>query len=265
MCFAKSLDIGQHANHMPQASETDATKGLAELQQKLADANGQLAAHQARADQAEKDRDEAKARADQAEKDRDLAKMEAFNARKDAERAQGEVDAARTRADQAEKGRDEAKARADQAEQTAAEKARADAAEDLEARISAKVALVAEATPIIGTNEKGEPVEVAKMSDRAIKVAVVFHVDGDDLEKMDPKPSNDFISGVYAGAVKRHKQGSTSRQDVARTIADLREDAASKQDQEPTTGRAAERRSLDAQRARLRDGWKTPTTERGQE
>lgn len=194
-----------------------------EMNKKLAEAHADAAAHKARADQAEKDRDTQKSRADQAEKDRDQAKTEAFNARKDAETALATVDAEKARADQAEK---DAQAKIEKAEadaKAADEKSRADAASDLDTRVAAKVALVSEAAPIIGTNDKGEKVDVAKMADRDIRCAVVLRVDGEDLAKMNPKPSDDFVAGVYKGAVGRHARAASSRADARTVITDTRE------------------------------------------
>lgn len=255
--LANPLDVGQPATHMPLASNESQEKALMdEMTKKLADAHAEAAVQMARADQAEKTRDAEKVRADQAEKDRDAAKTEAFNARKDAETALASVDAEKARADQAEKDSNEKVEKATADANALAEKTRTDAAAELDSRIAAKVALCAEAFPIIGTNEKGETIAVHTMTDRAIKIAVVQRVDAEDLDKLDPKPSDEFIAGVYAGAVKRHARAAGSRGDTARAVAAMRSG-----DVVLATTPAVnpEKKAMEDMRTRMSVQWQTPT------
>jgi len=252
--LAKSLDVGQSAIHMPTASDTDKDKApMDELQRKLAEAQAEANAQ--------------KVRADQAEAARDAARLEALENRSEAKTAETE----RTRADQAEQGLKVAneqiktltaqfetqKTRADEAERL-----RADEAASVDARIDAavdvKVALIAEAAPIIGKNEKGEAVDLSKMSDRAIKCAVVLRVDGVDLETLDPKPSADFVSGAYAGAVKRHARVASSRAAVEKDVAVMIDSSKVESKGDEVTGSEAEKRGTDKIRNSLSSAWKKP-------
>lgn len=80
--------------------------------------------------------------------------------------------------------------------ETAKAAPRADAASADEATITARVELLEQA------RATGAKVD-AKMSPRAIKVATIKHVDGDDVA--DAKPDA-YVDGVYEGALKRAKK-----------------------------------------------------------
>lgn len=143
---------------------------------------------------------DATARADAAEKALDALKLDAYNARKDA-------DAEKARADSAEKDRDDLKARADAAEQAAGvalDKLKLDADTEFTSRVqaaaSARAELLAAAQHILPSKDAdGKPAfDYAKMSDDAIKVAVIQHVD-----HFDGVPEATLIPGMYVGAVGR--------------------------------------------------------------
>lgn len=175
-----------------------------ELKKELEQARADLAAQKIRAEGAEKARDAEKTRADAAEKARDQFEVDAKNAKKD-------LEVEKTRADAAEKARD-----------AAAEKARTDAAGDIDARVSAKVALIGEVTPYLGKNEKGEAVDLVKMSERALKVAMIKHADGEDVAD---EKSMDYVNGLYAGAVKRAARAAAAHGAVRAVTNQMRQDA----------------------------------------
>jgi hypothetical protein len=190
-CSCNSRAIG----HDDQGSAMDEqTKKLIE----------ESAAHKARADQAEKDRDAHYARADQAEKDRDKARVEAHASKT-------EVGAEKKRADAAEE-----KAKAD------VEKARLDAEGEFEGRVNARVELVSAATPIIGKDAKGNAVDLAKMTDRAIQAAVITHVDGEEVSEDE---TDDFVAGMFKVAVRNHARAAGSHSTVRTTVEKGRQDA----------------------------------------
>lgn len=194
---------------------TESRTTMDELTKQLTKALEDAAAHKARADQAEKDRDAQRTRADAAEAKATEFEVKAKNAEKD-------VATERTRADQA-----ETKA------QEAADKARHDADEAFDSRVNQRVTLLSSATPIIGKDAKGEQVDISKMPDRAIKVAVIQRVDAEDVP--DGKPDA-YVDGVFDGALKCHAAAKGQRAEVRQAIKNGRQDAA----QRPTTGRAAE-------------------------
>lgn len=172
--------------------------------EKLTEALTEAANQRSRADAAERDRDANKSRADQAEKDRDAARTEAHDAKKS-------LGAEKARADQAESDAEKA-----------VEKARQDADESFEKRVSARVELVAAATPIIGKDAKGELVDLSKMSDRAIQVAVVSRVDSEDIVDSE---TDQYVAGMYKSALKRAALAAGSRADARTAIEKPRQDA----------------------------------------
>jgi hypothetical protein len=211
----------------------------AQLEAALADAAGQ----KARADQAESDAAIQKSRADQLETD---AKVAADNAAKDLDAAQKLIEAEKTRADQA-----VAEA------QTAGDKARTDAsAEELkkfDTAVAARVKVLTDANTVLGAlDEKSEPADRSAMSNREIKIAIVKHVDGDEI----PSDAVDaYVDGMYAGALRRHSKAVGSRVDARTAIAQLRQDgvAALK-----TTGIAAEKAAQEEMTRRDSTAWMNP-------
>lgn len=105
-----------------------------------------------------------------------------------ADAAEAALKVEKTRADTAEGARDGEKVRADKAEA-----ARNDAMNGIDARVQARVDLVAQA--------KAAGVEVPSgMTDRAVKVALIKKVDRLDV---DDKRSDDYVTGLYESAVSR--------------------------------------------------------------
>jgi hypothetical protein len=138
-----------------------------------------------------------KAKLEAANKKLDELEVAATNAKKDAEVSSAKVLALET---------DLATAKSDAAAAVSQAKADAEAvlATELQARVDARVALVVEAAKIIKD-------DISKMSDRDIKIAVVKHVDGDEIPA---EKSMDYVSGVYEGALKRAAGACTSREAV---------------------------------------------------
>jgi hypothetical protein len=235
---------------MPTASDTDKDKALMdELQKKLAEAQAEAAAH--------------KVRADQAERDRDIAKLDAHEARAEAKTAESE----KIRADQAETDLKVANekiatltaANTTLTDEVATHKTRADAADAaIGSRVDARIKLLTEATPIIGKNDKGEPVNLIEMNERAIKCAVVLRVDGIELEPEDgkDKPTDEFVNGAYKGAVKRHERAAASRIAVEKDVASMVDSKRDDKKVEAPTGADAEKRGIDKIRNSLSSAWK---------
>lgn len=176
-----------------------ADKTVDELQKKLGEALAEVAAQKARADQAD-------ALAASEKKRAEAAELEAHNAKKDLEAEKTRFDAEIKKANDA------------------AEKARQDAAGVLDSQVAERVALLTEANKVLGaTDAEGKTVDRSKMSPRDIKVAIVKHVDGDDL---DTSKSDDFVNGAYEGALRRHAKSVTSRADTREAIQQVRQDNA---------------------------------------
>ncbi len=210
------LEMAENNSDSTAARESDTR--VDELQKQLAEALADATAQKARADQSEKDRDAALA-------EKTALEVEATNARKDAESE---------------------KVRADQAAvdaQASMEKALLDAASTVSTQVAAKVALISAAAPILAN------VDLTKMSDREIKVAVIKHVDGDDISAEKPDA---YVDGVYEGALKRFARADTSRADAQVAIQQMRNDGIQ---QEALTGLAAEQKAMDDLRRRKAAAW----------
>jgi hypothetical protein len=145
---------------------------MEELQKKLGEALAEVAKQKADADAANK-------RADKAEGERDAA-----NKRADAEK---------TRADKAEGDRDAATKRADAV------------TESLPALTKARAQLVAVAAAALGADAKVGEKAICDADERALKIAVVQKIDGDDIDK-DPagQPRSPiYVDARFDGCAKR--------------------------------------------------------------
>jgi hypothetical protein len=145
---------------------------MEELQKKLGEALAEVAKQKA-------DADAAKARADKAEGERDAA-----NKRADAEK---------TRADKAEGDRDAANKRADAV------------TESLPALTKARGKLEAVAMAALGADAKVGDKAICDADERALKIAVVQKIDGDDIDK-DPagQPRSPiYVDARFDGCAKR--------------------------------------------------------------
>lgn len=171
-----------------------------ELKNQLAAAIADAAAEKVRADAAEKRANEEKVRADSAVALATQAEIERDNAKR-------ELAAETARADAAVE-----QAKAD------AEKARQDAAASTASAVAARVKLLTEANKVLGETE-----DRMAMADRDIKVAVIKHVDGDDVPADKPDL---YVDGIYDGALKRHAKGAGSRADTVVAIHQMRQDGA---------------------------------------
>jgi hypothetical protein len=131
------------------------------------------------------------------------------NARNDAKAAQAKLDEALAAAD---KAKTDAEAAVAQAKTDAADAF----TKALDAKVEARVNLLVEAKELLPADT-----DLSKLSDRAIKVAVIKHVDGDEIseDKVDA-----YVDGVYAGALKRGAKASTSREDARVAINNMRKD-----------------------------------------
>lgn len=136
--------------------------------------------------------------------------IESTNARKDADKAKADLEAAQAEITAAKSNADEAVA-----------KAKTDAADlianELTTRVDARVALILEASQF------KLDAELAKLSDREIKCAVIKHVDGDEVPAEKPDA---FVDGVYYGALKRGARADESRTATRVAINEMRKDGA---------------------------------------
>jgi hypothetical protein len=196
-----------------------ATK-MDELQQKLEAAHTEIGSLKAKLDTAEKERDEARLAAHDAKKALETEKV---------------------RADAAEA-----------AKQAAEEQARKDADDMFNARVDARVELLAEVHTLGLKGADGQPVELKKMDERAIKVAVVKHLDG---EEIGDKESLEFVNGMYRIAMKHAAAAKESRADLREALQEKREDAA-----QPTAEkhRDSEQASLAAMQNDTSSAWAKP-------
>ncbi len=190
--------------------------------------------------------DAMKAKCDAADAARQTAEIDAVNARKD-------LEPEKTRADQAEAA---LKARNDAFEDALA-KVRADEAQTRADAVNAKVALIVEAAHIVDKD-----VDLTKLSNREIKLAVIKHVDGDDYS--DAKYDDSFVAGVYVGSLKRAARASTSRVDHKVAVEQMR-NAGSAGAKAPSTGRAAETLAQNELRTKLGSQWMTNSDDTNQD
>ena len=179
------------------------------------------------------------------------AEIEAANAKKDAETEKLRADAAFEDLDAV-----KAKAVADHAK-TVLEKARVDAAAEFQATLNDRVAERVELITLVEKlglrNDRGESLNLAKMTAREIKVAAIKLVDGEEVPADKPDA---FIDGVFSGALKRHARAAASRADVRQTINQMR--------QEPVvqlTGIEAEKAAKTAMMHKANKAWLTKVQE----
>lgn len=170
------------------------------------------------------------------------------NARKDADKAKADLEAANAALEAAKAAAVEAAAKA----KTDADEAHA---AEFNARVDARVALLSEAAAFELKGADGAKLDVSKLSDRDIKVAVIKHVDGDDVPA---EKSNDYVDGVYRGSLKRGEAASGSRESARVAINQMRADG-QKAIQKPT-GRAAEAAAKESMKRESSLAW-TKSTE----
>lgn len=110
--------------------------------------------------------------------------------------------------------------RADQAKldaENAIAQAKMDADSALTTAVTARVQLMTEANTVLGNTE-----DRSALSDQAIRLAVIKHVDNLDFS-VDKDPV--FVSGVYAGSLARAASAAASRSGVRQVLATPRVDA----------------------------------------
>ncbi len=112
------------------------------------------------------------------------------------------------------------KARADSAERDleSERKARTDAAERFEGAVAARVALQTEAAPVLGADYV-----FAGKSDKEVRIAVIKKVDSDDV---DAEAHDEYVAGLYRGAIKRAQKADAAFAGVREAIAAGRADGA---------------------------------------
>ncbi len=136
------------------------------------------------------------------------------------------------RADDAEAKASTESARADSAEAAlnSEKKARQDAADSFSANVAARVALEKKAGAVLGQ-------DVAGMTDRAIKVAVVKKVDGDDIADEQPEL---YVAGRFDSAMLRASEASEAVAEVREALEQSRTDSGPK----PGAAREAARTNM---------------------
>lgn len=201
-----------------------------ELKTQLAAAIADAAAQRARADAAD-----AKLVTTEAARDNAVATAAAEKIRADAAEASklAEVEAAKAAAT------------------AAAEQIRKDAATERTASVRARVALETSANRVLGAADAdGKAVDRNELTDRAIKVAIVKHVDALDIpdDKVDA-----YVDAMYDGALQRHARTAGSRSDALVEIQQMRKDGANVL----PTGIGGEKAAQDAFRRNLANAWMT--------
>ncbi len=159
--------------------------------------------------------------------------IEATNARKDADKLKTDLEAAQTEVEAVKAASTEA-----------ATKAKTDAdefvAKEMDTRVNARVGLILEASQF------KLDADLTKLSDREIKVAVIKHVDGDEVAA---EKSMDYVTGVYEGALKRGARADESRSAARVAINEMRKDGAvvlSAKDKEAEAKSKMQRESTEA-------------------
>lgn len=266
-CACKSLANAPGAghndleSHMP--SQNDSAQG-AKDQVAMDELQKQLDAAKARVAEVTAERDAAIARASDADKAKDAAEMDARNAKKDLEIVKKSVESAQkdaadaaTRANAAEQSAKDAIAKVEQSVKDAVDTTFND-------RVQARVELLAEATPILASvkNAEGEPLNLLKMSPRAIKVEVIKVVDGvDDAADLadETKKSEDFVNGIYHGALKRSDRAGASRTEVREAVQAMRDHGSKTV---VANGDTVVNDARTKRAERLRSAWKNPSQDK---
>lgn len=195
-----------------------------QLQTKLAEALAEATAQKVRADHAEKVLAETES----------AKRLIETNAAKDAEVAATSLAAEKVRADKAESDAKDAVA-----------KAHTDAKEFTTKALQEHVAVLYEADRIIGQADR------SALSVRDLKVAIIKHVDGDDVAATEDAS---YVQGMYKGAIKRFDAVKGSVADVRGTVNAARNDATNSV---TLTGLAAEKAASQAQWSALSTNWMT--------
>lgn len=111
------------------------------------------------------------------------------------------------------------KARADKAE-AALKKARTDAADVTAGAVKARVILLTQVSDVCGARDKdGKPVDRTDMSDRALRLTLIKHVDGVEI---DGKESDEYVRAYYESARGRATKDAEQTEKGAAAIAGAR-------------------------------------------
>lgn len=127
-----------------------------------------------------------------------------------------EVDLTNTQADLKLAKADAEKVKADA--ETAVSQAKLDADKSLGEAVKTRVDLLTTANRILGDkDDKGQAISRLDMSDLDLRLAVIKHVDGEDLPE-DKRTNTAFVEGVYHGAVRRADSVAKSRQETREAV-----------------------------------------------
>lgn len=199
---------------------------MEDLQKKLDEALAAVAAEKARADKLEEDLAAAKADAEKAAVDHKVA---LDNAAADLNKAQTELAAEKEKSAKLDADLQAANARVD--------------GDEFRARVDARVAVITDALKVL----KDESFEtLSKKSDREIKVAVIKHVDGIDVEA---DAVDAYVNGMYAGSMRRAEKAASSVVEARETIQEMRGDGANALPTDPAKREAELARQAAARRA----------------
>lgn len=208
------------------ASAYTSGEDMEELQKKLDEALAAVAAEKARAEKAEADLATAKADAEKAAVDHKVA---LDNAAADLNKAQSELTTAQEKVSKLDADLQAANARVDSDEFTA--------------RVDARVAVFTDALKVL----KDETLEsLSKKSNREIKVAVIKHVDGMDV---DADAVDAYVDGMYAGSLRRAEKAAESVVEAREAIQEMRSDGANVLPNDPMKNEAELARQAAARRA----------------
>lgn len=140
--------------------------------------------------------------------DRDEAVAKLGTAEGATENAKTEIEAAKA---------DAAKAKSDAAVEI--EKAQTDAQSKLDGEVLARVKLLTDANTVLGiVDAEGKPVDRTALAPRAIKLAIIKHVDGKDVP--DTETREPYIDALVEGALERHARGRSSGSTITAALND---------------------------------------------
>lgn len=182
-----------------------------------------------------------KATLDQQDQDRAMIKNEKLR------KAREERDAATARADAAE-------GQIASLKKDLANKTRTDSAEEISAKVAAKVALVAQAASV------GAKIDPTK-SDIEIMCATIKHIDGDDVPADKAKLPH-YVQAMFDGAIKRATKDAEDTNKGAQALAAVRSVVSTpvvKNDADDTDEEAVAARSLARSAAMHEQTWVSPT------
>lgn len=218
----------------------EAKASLETVKGELVTAQGELTAAQTKADQAELDRDNAR-------KDADVTAKKIAEAATAAESATARADAAEGALKTATEAHE---ATVTEAVKAASAKAKLDADEAYSKAIGEQVTLVLKAREILGPDAT---IDAAKPA-REIRREVIKHVDGEDVPA-DKVDNDDYILGMYKGALKRADVALESRKIARIETEQVRTDGVT--EAEKPNALVRERDAKQSMNTRVTETWKS--------